>query len=206
FTTSTSQPLTQNVLIPTMTTLNAAPNPTVFGQSVIFTATVSGLSSSGTPTGTVTFKDGTTTLGVATLNSAAIPVATFTTSALSAGSHAITAVYNGDTTFAPGTSGVVTQAVNQASTTTTLSPSINPSAAGQAVTFTAIVSAVSPGAGTPTGMVTFQDGTTTLGTGTLDAIGRATFQTSSLTQGSHTVTATYQGEANFLTSTSSAVT
>ena len=57
-----------------------------------------------------------------------------------------------------------------------------------------------------TGTVTFQDGTTTLGTATLDANGQATFQSSTLTAGSHTITAIYAGDSNFLTSTSTALT
>src|SRR5208337_3450316 len=70
--------------------------------------------------------------------------------------------------------------VSQSSTTTTLISSANPSASGASVTFKATVAAVSPGMGTPTGTVTFKDGTTTLGTGTLTA-GVATLSTSSLT-------------------------
>ena len=58
-----------------------------------------------------------------------------------------------------------------------MSPS--PSVFGQAVTLTATVIAVAPGAGTPAGSVTFRDGTTVLGTGTLSSGGVATFTTSS---------------------------
>ena len=90
----------------TATTLTAGPNPATVGQAVTFTAMVTG--GSGTPTGSVTFKDGATVLGGGTLFSG---VATFGTSALAAGSHAITAVYSGDTIFAPSTSAVLTQTV-----------------------------------------------------------------------------------------------
>jgi autotransporter-associated beta strand protein len=203
FTTSTSLPFSQNVLPPTMTTLTASPNPSQYGQPVTFTVTVAPVApGTGTPTGMVTFQEGATVLGTATLSGGS---ATFTTSALAAGQHAITATYQGDTNLGPSTSDIVSQMVNQASTTITVSSSANPSAVGQAITFTATVTAISPGSRVPTGMVTFMEGTTTLGTGTIDANGHATFQTSSLAQGTHTITATYGGDTNFLSSMSSAL-
>ncbi len=86
----------------TTTTVESSTNPAVFGESVTFTATVSVISpGSGNPTGTVTFKDGSTTLGTGALSS---PTATFSTSFLSVGSHSITAVYGGDTNFTGSTS------------------------------------------------------------------------------------------------------
>jgi uncharacterized repeat protein (TIGR01451 family) len=87
-----------------------------------------------------------------------------------------------------------------ATTTTTLVSSPNPSQFGQAVTFTATVTGTSP-----TGTVTFKDGAAVLGTGTLNN-GHATFTTSSLTTGSHSITATYGGDANNAGSTSAALT
>lgn len=175
----------------------------VFGQSVTFTATIGAAApGSGTPTGTVTFKDGTTTLGTATLAGGA---ATFTTSALAVGSHSITAVYGGDANFGASTSGALGQAVNQDNSAATVVSSANPTSFGQSVTFTATISAAAPGAGTPTGTVTFKDGTTTLGTGNL-AGGAASFTTSSLAAGGHSITAVYGGDANFIASTSSALT
>jgi hypothetical protein len=91
--------------------------------------------------------------------------------------------------------------VNQASSSTVLVSSVNPSVYGQAVTFTATVSAVSPGSGTPTGTVTLYDGTTKLGTATLSA-GAAGFTTSTLSVGTHPIKAVYGGDTNFKTSTS----
>ena len=84
-------------------------NPSKFDASVQFTATVT--SSGGTPAGAVTFKDGSTTLGTGTLSSRG--KATFTTSALSAGSHSITAVYGGSTNFIGSTSATLTQTVER---------------------------------------------------------------------------------------------
>src|SRR5882757_5204956 len=87
---------------------------------------------------------------------------------------------------------------------TTLISSLNPSALGQAVTFTAMVKSAS-GTGTPTGTVTFNDGATVLGPGTLSG-GTATFITSGLAGGVHSITAVYGGDANFAGSTSPVLT
>ena len=77
-----------------------------------FTATVAASSGTGTPTGTVTFMDGTTTIGSPVTLTAG--VASVSTSTLTAGPHSITAVYAGDTNFATSTSTALTQTVNQA--------------------------------------------------------------------------------------------
>src|SRR5207244_607253 len=98
--------------------------------------------------------------GTGTLDSSG--VATFTTATLTLGSHAITATYGGDTNFT-GSDGTTTQTV-LAGTATVVTSAPNPSVFGQPVTFTATVTAVPPGTGTPTGTVTFAEGTTTLGT------------------------------------------
>ncbi len=184
----------------TTTTLASSINPTVFGQTVTLTATVS--ASSGTPTGTVTFKDGTTTLGSGTLTSGQ---AAFTTAALSTGIHPnLTAVYSGDANYLTSTSPTLAQTVNQAGSATALASSANPSVFGQSVVLTANVSAVPPGAGMPTGTVTFMDGATPLRTNTLSS-GQASYTDSTLTAGAHLFTALYNGDSNFSTSTSGVV-
>ena len=91
--------------------LTSSLNPSDSGQSVMFTATVT--SGSGSPTGTVTFKDGATTLGTFALSTG---LAKFTTSTLTVGTHSITGVYNGDTLFQPTTSAVLVQVVQAAGT------------------------------------------------------------------------------------------
>ena len=85
----------------------------IYGQPLTFTVTVSG--SGSVPTGTVTFLDGGTVLGTAKLNRNPIGVAdaTFTTSTLGAGSHAITAVYSGDSGFNGSFSETVTETVTE---------------------------------------------------------------------------------------------
>jgi hypothetical protein len=207
FADSTSTVLSQTVIpaitTTTTTSLTSSAAPSVYGQAVTFTATVAAVSpGAGTPAGTVTFyRDGSAYTGALYDGKA-----TFTTAALAAGTHAITAVYGGGTNFSGSTSAALTQTVNPASTATGLASSANPSVYGQAVTFTATVAGVSPGAGTPIGSVTFAEGTTILGTGTLDASGRATFTTSSLRLGSHSIVAVYDGDANFGVSTATAPT
>ena len=152
----------------------------------------------GIPTGTVTYFDGKTQIGTSTLDG--LGLTSFKISTLSVGSHNITAVYGGDTTFLGSTSNVVVQKVHY-DTKTTLTSSVNPSTSGQSVTFTATVTAA---AGTPTGTVTFSDGSTVLGTGTLSG-GKATYTTSALSVGSHPITASYSGDATNDVSTSNLV-
>jgi hypothetical protein len=77
--------------------------------------------------------------------------------------------------------------------TISITSSLNPSTYGQSVAFTATVSPLSCSTPIPAGTMTFSDGTTTLGTGTLNSSGVATFSTSSLAVGNHTITAVYSG-------------
>ena len=204
FATSTSAALSQTVnQAATTAALISSSNPSIFGQSATFTASVSAVApGAGTPTGTVTFKDGMTTLGTGTLSGGS---ATFGTSNLSVASHSVTAAYGGDTNFTTSTSSALLQTVHQASTTTTLTSSANPSVFGQSVSLTVTVAAVAPGVGTPTGTVTFMDGASSLGTATLNSSAQATFSTPALTGGSHSVTAVYGADTSSAASTSSAL-
>ena len=200
--TSTSAALSEVVSRAAATiTLTSSANPSAFGSAVTFTATVA--SGSGTPTGTVEFKDGATSLGLATVSAG---VATLTTSALSvAGSpHAITAVYGGDASYLTVTSSAVSQVVTSAATTTSLASSVNPTSAGQPVTFTATVAG---GSGSPTGTVQFKDGGTNMGGPAAVSAGVATITTSTLTAAGspHAITAVYSGDASNATSTSAAL-
>jgi hypothetical protein len=193
--------VTTSSLTPTSTALTASATSIATGQSVTFTATVS---ASSTPSGTVTFYDGTTSLGEGTLNGSG--VATYATTALSAGSHSITAAYGGNSTFAPSTSAATTVMVSTstlAATTTTLTASTNSVGAGESVNFSATVTPDS-GTGTPTGTVTFMNGTTAIGTGTLTG-GAAGYSSSNLATGANSITAVYSGDSNFSSSTSTAV-
>ena len=184
--------ITYTRLTPTVT-LTSSRNPSSFGQSVTFTATVS--SASGTPTGSVTFLDGGSSIGTGTLTSG---VATLSTSSLAVGGHTFSADYGGDLSFDSLTGSLTgnPQVVDKADTTTSVTGSANPSVSGQSITLTATESPVAPGAGTPTGTVTFLDGGSPLGTGTLSS-GVTTFSTSALGVGPHAITANYPGDGNF---------
>src|SRR4029077_7176370 len=112
--------------------------------------------------------------------------------------------YNGDGNFNAASSAPLAQAVNKAASSANLTSSANPALFNQSVTFTATVAAVAPGAGTPTGTVSFLDGSTSLGTASLSA-GQATFTSSSLSIASHSITAVYVGDGNFTGSSSAAL-
>lgn len=184
----------------TTTTLASSANPSVYGQSIVLTALVTPSGGSGTPTGTVTFSDGANGLGSANLSSGQ---ATISLISLTVGSHSITAAYAGDANFLPSTSAALSQVVNQASTTTTLASSANPSTLNASITLTATLSVVAPGAGTPTGSITFQDGSNALATVPLGANGQAIFATATLAAGSHSLAASYGGDTNFKSSSGS---
>ena len=194
FATSTSKPFDQ-VVVPasTTTSLTSSQNSSGYAQSVTFTATVAP-QFIGTPTGVVAFFNGTTKLGTITLNNG---VATYTTTKLAVGTAMITAQYLGFGAFLGSTSAPLSQIVNQAGTTITLVSSPNPSNQGDRVTFTATVAGQF--GGTVTGSVTFTNGGTTLGTANLGG-GVAKFTTSALPSGTDAITATYNGNADFTTS------
>ena len=206
FTASTSASLTQTVTraaSATVLTKNATA-PIEFGRSVTFTATLAAVSPrSGVPTGTVTFEDGATAIGTATLSHG---VATLATGKLPVASNLIKAVYNGDTDFTASDSASLTQTVIKSAATTTLTKDTTAAIRfGQCVRFTATVAPASPGAGVPTGIVTFEDGTTILGTGTLSD-GVAMLTTMALPVGSDSITAVFDGDADFATSISDSLT
>ncbi len=194
---------------PTTTTLSSSENPSTYGDELAFTATVSNAGSyyGPQPSGTVTFMDGDTQLGTATLSFVGgSEQATFFTAAMSGGAHNLTAVYNGDALFAASTSGVLPQNVLPAATTTTVSSGASTSAPNQAVAFTAVVQ--SGVGGTPTGTVTFMYGNTALGTATLAWNGtasQATLIASVPAVGNYAITAVYSGDANWAGSTSAAI-
>ncbi len=202
FLASTSPVVSQNVTkIPTTTSITAGPNPAVFGQFITLKALVSSSGAvSGVPTGNVIFSDGANPIGTATLTSNGI--ATLNIASLAVGTHIITASYFGDPDFLSSASISVSQTVNKSATSTALNVTpVNP-LAGQPVTLTVAVEASGSGSGTPSGSVTFSDGTTSLGTATLANGGKATFVLQSLAVGSHSLAAAYSGNGSFLPSTS----
>jgi streptogramin lyase len=186
----------------TTTTLSTSLPSAVSGQTEVLTALVA--SPAGTPSGTVTFFDGGMLLGSAPLDAsgeATLPVS------LGVGQHSLTASYPGDAAFAPSTSSpAVPETVNPAGSAVSLDASTSLTVNGQPVTFTATVTPLAPGAGTPTGSVTFWDGNKNLGSVPLAAAGTAVFTARFAQAGVHSITAVYSGDGNFTTSTSPAVT
>ena len=188
--------LVVNASTTTSTTLTSSVNPSIVGANTTLSAKVTGSGLGGT----ITFKDGATTL-----SSGTVPAGTNGSYTLNlqvpfstAGAHTLTAVYSG--TPANSTSAALTQTVNTAPTSgTTLTSSVNPSTVGQSTTLKATVAGTSP-----TGTVVFKDGSTTLNTATLSA-GSATFAASFSTVGTHSLTAVYSGDANNPASTSTAL-
>jgi hypothetical protein len=178
----------------TSTTISSSLNPSLHGQAVTFTATVS---SPGGPLPYgeegVSFFQNSDHLGSATLYSAAA----LTTPLAYPGLHTITAVYAGDGKFDGSTSPGLRQAVdteNQFPTSTVLVSNLNPSAYGQEVTLTATVS--TSGSTNPTGKVNFTGVNHSLGAAMVNASGVATLSRSNLNADLYPVTAVYVGDAD----------
>jgi poly(hydroxyalkanoate) depolymerase family esterase len=189
--------LSAAALTSTTTTITSSVNPSTYGQTVKFTAAVS--STSGAPPNgeTITFLQGSTTIGTGTLSGGK---ATFSISTLkTGGSDPIKAKYPGDATFGSSTSSTLAQVVDQATTTTHLSPSQTKINIGQSVTLTATVNAQF--GSTVVGNVAFYHGSKKLGTVAL-ASGTASFTSSTLPVGTDQLTATYNGNSSYVTSTS----
>ena len=187
---------------------------TVVGSSITFTAAVTGSPSA--PGGSVTFTDltynGLTLVGTTLASNVPLNAngeASITTSSLAAGgnfrgNHFITAAYSGDASHAA-SSVTMFQKVHANASTTLVAASTNPSSFGQSVSFTATVSSVPSGAGTPTGMVTFQDGPTIIGQVPLNSSGVASITRSNLTPGTHSIVATYASDTQFAASAGNVV-
>jgi RHS repeat-associated protein len=184
----------------TRVVLNSSLASPIYGQPLTVTAAVSVVApGAGMPTGFVLFMDGAKKIGTRPLDSHGH--ATLGTAILSAGDHTITANYLGDSDLAPsGTSSPLQQSVGKASATTTISaPSVTSSVFGQRVNFTATVTPLSPSTGVATGSVNFLDGGVSIGSAVLNGTTRqAIFAISTLGVGTHSITATYAGDANFL--------
>ena len=152
---SASAALTETVAKATSTTVaTSSLNPSIYGEAVTFTATITS-SHGGSVSGTVTFKDGATTLGTGAVNTTTNK-ATFTTSVLAEGSHSITADYGGSVNDAASNSAALAQTVNKTTSATVVtSSSLNPSIYGEAVTITATIT--SAHGGSVSGTVTFKD-------------------------------------------------
>ena len=193
----------------TTTSVSSSADPSVFGQPVTFTATVS-TAGLGTPSGNVQFFDGATPIGGAVALNAS-GQASLMISSLSVGNHTITAQYAGDVPsgFNASSGALISnpQTVNQASTTTSIVSSLNPSTTGTPITFTVTVSPVAPGAGTRTGTVdVLRDGQVICNDVAINASGQATCNMTFTVSANYGITAQYSGDTNFSASASSTLT
>ncbi|WP_176441677.1 Ig-like domain repeat protein [Granulicella rosea] len=170
--------------------LSSAPNPSILGSPVTFTATITSLADNAVLS-PLTLTDTSTNTVLATLTPNSAGVATFTSSTLTVGYHYVQVSYAGDALHDGVAASVSQQVVTGLASNTTLVSSLNPSVTGQSITFTATVSSNS---GTPGGSILFSDGATALGSVNLipgTGKGTATYTTSSLSVGSHPISATY---------------
>jgi len=188
---------TVNSAVTTMGLISSM-NPSTFGQSVTFTATVTPASGNVALTGTISFVVNNVVMKVVTLSGG--NTASWTTT-LAGGNSIVTAVYSGDGNYT-GSQKALTQTVNHAVSTTTAGTSMTPSKVGQAVVFQAKVSCNASGS-TPTGNVIFTDNGVALATVPLEASGAASFSTSGLSAGSHNISVSYSGDGNFGASSAS---
>ncbi|MCZ4497800.1 MAG: hypothetical protein JWQ74_353 [Marmoricola sp.] len=188
-------------------TVTSGPSPASYGDAVTVTSTVVGSAPAvGKPTGVVQVWEGDELLGATSLvpqSAANTSKATFVVSTLSAGSHALKAVYVGNFNFA-GSTNTTNQTVGQVPTVTGVSSSANPAVFGDTVTF---IATVGSSTGSPTGTVTFKEGSTVLGTAPVATNGgarQASLAVPGLHAGAHGITAVYSGDVSFGTSTSAA--
>jgi hypothetical protein len=196
---ATSLPVNQDVQAPSTITVASSLNPSTYGASVKFTATITSAATS-PATGTVNFLDNGVSVGTGTLGGNP-GVATLAISTLTVGTHPITVTYAGDNFNAASSSTVtLSQVVNKAPTVTTVAATPTPGNAGSPETITATV-ALASGTAPITGTVTFTSGTTTLGSAALNASGVATI-TPTLPAGSYQIVATFSGDANTASSAS----
>lgn len=203
FAPSSATPLTQVVTkAPSTTTVTAAPAAAGAGQPVTFTATVTS-SVERVPTGDVVFSVGGSHVSVPlawTGSGRSTASATWTTSALPVGAGQVEATYGGDALFLGSSSAPTDVTVAGHPTATSLASAPNPSRQGAPLVLTATVTSAGH---TPTGSVSFYDGTSLIGTSTVDATGVATATTSALAPGAHSLTARFAGSGEFEDSVSS---
>jgi len=170
----------------------------------------------GAATGTITFKNGSKTLGTAALASDGI--AELQTATIPGGSDSLTAVFPGDASFQASTSASVALTVTPAPTALQTAASSSNINIGSSVTLKAtfidnsLNQHLDSLGAAPTGTVTFMSNSTTLGTAPVTgtagnssalATGSASFTTTQLPQGSNSITATYNGDANYAASSPS---
>jgi len=184
------------VLAPTATSQTITPSSIGYGQSVTLSSHVTATADSGTPTGTVSFVEGGTTIATASVDASGNASIDVTT--LPVGTHSITAKYSGDDDYKSSSSTPSTVSVTKANSAVTLSTPDHSTVAGQSVPLTVQVGPGANSSGTPTGTVQLQvDGSNVGGSVTLTG-GSAVLPTlTSLLAGNHTISVQYSGDGNF---------
>jgi Bacterial Ig-like domain (group 3)/FG-GAP-like repeat len=178
-------------------TLTIAPEPSTYGSAAQGTASFAAVNNTTVPTGFCSILVDGVPAGTAALNTSG--VATFPLSALNAGAHTVSVIYQGDVNFRTAIA-TATHTVLQAPTALTLQSFSNPSTTIQPVTLTANVSST---AGVPGGAVQFYDSGSLLGSASIAANGSATYNVASFSAGSHNLTASYSATTNFAASSGS---
>jgi uncharacterized repeat protein (TIGR03803 family) len=189
----------------TTTSLTASPNPASVGQQITLKATVTKSAGSATPTGTVTFRSGSLSIGSSAINGSGVASLAASSNGLPPGVYPVTATYSGDANFNPSASTGSSVTLHSAATVTTLVISPTSVTPPQDVTLTATVKRAA-GTGMPTGQVSFYDSTIKLITVGLNGSGVAkyTTSTSGVAAGMYSITAMYAGDASDTASTSAA--
>jgi len=200
---SSSSTVYNQIVTPATTQIISSVTPIspIYGQPITLNAVVS--STQGTPTGTVLFTEGSTTIGVGTLSSGTTSI---NLKNLTVGNHTIIATYPTQGNF-NSSSVTLNFTVNQATTSTSLQTSEENSIYGKTVTFQATVFAQQSEAENPTGTITFYNGSSPIKTAAVDNGGTATISMNSLdvANSPYTISAIYSGDANFSGSTSSPI-
>ncbi len=183
----------------TTTTFTSNASTAYVGQAVTLTATVAPSSGLGVaPSGTITFKDGTTALTTCA-GTLAAGKTTCTIGFSTSGVHSLTASYSGDSTYAA-SSGTVGETVNKNTASVAVVPSANPSPAGLALALVATVNGYSP-----TGTVQFKDNGTAIGSAVTLVSGQASISVMPTAQAGHTYLAAYSGDTGNVAASGQAI-
>jgi hypothetical protein len=177
-----------------------------YGQTVTVTATVTPASTPAPMTGTITFKvDGVASLPIPITYAGGVATASTTIGRPTVGVHTVTAIYSGELPYyAAANDNAAPLSINIVKANTTTSSASSPASLLQFSAETVTATVTSTTTGTPTGTVAFYNGSTPLGTSSLNSSGVATFTSATLGVGAYSVTGVYSGDGNYSTSTSSA--
>ena len=188
---------------PVTVTLTAQPTSLNYGQATTLTAGVRPAAAQSTgvpPTGSVNFVDGTQTVGTGQIDSTGNAVLNLPK--VSGGSHSYSAIYSNDTNYSGGQSPAVPVVVATASTSISLTSSVNPATLNQTVVLTATVNST---VGTPTGKVAFQADGVQPGSWWTCRQALRTYNFTPTTIKTYNLTAAYQGDGNFAPVNSNAI-